>query len=253
MDWRFFRESNGHVRAERIQAKAQNGKLQPSELIASPDGTDAKHPSQVILLWVEDDRHQQFIFRYLRRAGVAAIRAMRIVKSPSGEGSAEQWVREQFAIEVEAYRGRQAETRLIVLIDADAHTVRQRIRQLDRALEQADVAPINNRTEAIVRLVPKRNIETWILCLNGTAVNEKTDYKKPRDDWSDLIRTAIGTLYESTRPNAPVLQPCVESLRMGIEELRITPALESKVSKNLVLTSTKPEIRFCRELSSVGA
>lgn len=146
---------------------------------------------------------------------------MRVVKSPSGEGSAEQWVRERFAIEVEAYRGRQAETRLIILIDADTHTVRQRIRQLDRALEQADVAPINNRMDAIVRLIPKRNIETWILCLNGVAVDEKTDYKKPRDDWSDLIRIAIGVLYESTRPNAPIPQRYVESLRMGIEELRI--------------------------------
>ena len=60
-------------------------------------------PSQVIML-VEDRRHEQFIFRYLRILGYEP-HAMRVVRSPVGEGSAEQWVREQFAAEVQAYRG----------------------------------------------------------------------------------------------------------------------------------------------------
>lgn len=81
-------------------------------------------PSQIILL-VEDTRHQQFIFGYLRRLGIGR-HAMRFERSPSGEGSAEQWVRERFAIEVGACRGRHAETKLIVLIDADTFTVQQR-------------------------------------------------------------------------------------------------------------------------------
>ena len=29
--------------------------------------------------------------------------------------------------------------------------------------------------EQIARLVPKRNVETWILCLNGQAADEDTD------------------------------------------------------------------------------
>jgi hypothetical protein len=32
--------------------------------------------------------------------------------------------------------------------------------------------------EQIARLVPKPNIETWILCLNGQAVDEDTDLQK---------------------------------------------------------------------------
>jgi len=52
--------------------------------------------------------------------------------------------------------------------------------------------------EQIARLVPKRNIETWILCLNGQAVDEDTDYKRRRDDWTELIPEAAETLSKWT-------------------------------------------------------
>ena len=174
-------------------------------------------PSQVILL-VEDSRHQQFIFRYLRTAGLEP-RAVRIEKSPSGAGSAEQWVRERFPIEVQAYRARHAQTTLIVLIDADTQTVHQRRRQLDHALREAGVTLIGD-TEAIARLVPKRNVETWILCLNDIVVDEGADYKRTRNDWPGLTHTAAVTLYGWRRPNKALLPSCVESLRLGIQELR---------------------------------
>ena len=60
---------------------------------------------------------------------------MRIERSPSGEGSAEGWVRKTFVKEVNAYRSRHAKTALIVVIDADTHTVQDRWGQLDEALE----------------------------------------------------------------------------------------------------------------------
>jgi hypothetical protein len=175
-------------------------------------------PSQVILL-VEDGRHKQFIFGYLRRLGFGT-HAMRIEKSPSGEGSAEQWVRQRFPVEVEACRHRQAETRLIVLIDADTHSVQERTAQLDQALREAGAPVIPADTKEVARLVPKRNIETWILCLNAEQVNEATDYKKTRDSWTELLRTAVGTLYVWSRPKAAVPMSCVESLQIGIRELQ---------------------------------
>lgn len=174
-------------------------------------------PSQFILL-VEDTLHQQFIYRYLRLRHGA--HAMRVVKAPSGEGSAEQWVRERFAVEVEACRGRQAETRLIVLIDADTRTVQQRLAQLDKALRDAEVPLIPDAREEVARLVPKRNIETWILCLNDVQVNEDTDYKRTRDNWTELVRPAVNTLYVWTRPRTAVPASCVESLQIGIGELQ---------------------------------
>ena len=174
--------------------------------------------SQVILL-VEDSHQQQFIFRYLSRLGFGT-HAMRVVKSPSGAGSAEHWIRERFAIEVEAYRRRQAQTKLVVLIDADAYSVPQRIQQLDEALRDAGTPPISAAEDAIARLVPRRNIETWSLCLNCVRVDEDNDYKRMRDNWSEQIRTAGDAMYAWTRPNAVAPPVCVESLRSGIGELQ---------------------------------
>jgi len=175
-------------------------------------------PSQIILL-VEDSHHRQFIFGYLRRLGFGT-HAIRIVESPSGTGSAEQWVREQYAIEVEARRSRQATTKLIVVIDADTRTVQQRISQFDRALLEAGVPVVVNDSEEVARLVPKRNIETWILCLNDIHVNEQWDYKRTRDNWTEMIRASVRTLYLWSRLNAAVPPSCVESLRIGVRELQ---------------------------------
>jgi len=174
-------------------------------------------PSQVIIL-VEDRRHQQFLRGYLRRVGLEP-HAFRFVPTSSGTGSGEQWVRERFPIEVESYRRRQAETKLIVVIDADNRSVQERLAQLDQKLREAGATPIRPRDEQIARLVPRRNVETWILCLNGTPVDEETNYKNDGHDWLRLIRSGIETLYAWTRPHAPVPASCVASLQLGVVEL----------------------------------
>jgi len=99
---------------------------------------------------------------------------MRFVASPAGAGSGEQWVRERFAVEVEAFRGRRAHagTALIVVIDADAISVQERLAQLDRKLDEAQADRIRPDAEQVARLVPKRNVETWILCLNEIVVDD---------------------------------------------------------------------------------
>ena len=130
---------------------------------------------------------------------------MRIVQSPSGAGSGEQWVRERFVIEVEACRVRQAETRLIVVIDADTHTVQARIEQLDSALREAGVHIIPDETRMNRTPRPRRNIETWILCLSDVEVNEETDYKNRRENWTEMVRLAAITLL-----------PRVESTECGL-------------------------------------
>jgi hypothetical protein len=176
-------------------------------------------PSQVIVL-VEDSCHQRFIWRYLRRCGLEQ-HTMRFVSFPAGAGSGEQWVREQFVVQVEAYRGRRthAETTLIVIIDADDLLVQDRIAQLDRNLDEAQVDRIRPDAEQIARLVPKRNVETWILCLTDVAVDEQTDYRRTRNDWKALIRSGTETLYNWTRPNAKLPASCISSLRLGVAEL----------------------------------
>jgi hypothetical protein len=170
---------------------------------------------------VEDIRHQQFVWRYLRRCGLEQ-HAMRLVPYPAGEGSGEQWVREQFAIEVKAYRRRRAhaETALIVIIDADDLSVQERLAQLDQNIEEAQSVRIRLDAEQIARLVPKRNVETWILCLNDVAVDEEADYKRTRNDWETLIRSGSETLYHWTRPNAQPPASCIASLGLGVTELK---------------------------------
>ncbi len=179
------------------------------------------NPSSVILL-LEDARHKQLVYRYLIECGVEA-NVIRVQSSPSGKGSAENWVRKQFPKEVRAYRSRQsrAQTQLIVVIDADTETVQMRLGQLDQALKGSKMSLVNTDTEKIARLIPKRNIETWILCLNGQGIDEETDYtKKTTNDWNAFIPNAANTLSKWTSPNAVLPTICVASLQHGVGELR---------------------------------
>lgn len=175
-------------------------------------------PSRVTVL-AEDRRQQQLIFRYLRRIGLE-IHAMRLLLPSAGSG--EQWVREQFPKELSEYRRRsaRAETKLIAVTDADTLSVEERLAQLDGRLRDDGVDLVRMDNEQVVRLIPRRNVETWLLCLNGIVVEEGEDYKKTRHDWDDLIQPAANTLYAWTRPNARIPDQCVPSLRHAIGELR---------------------------------
>ena len=171
-----------------------------------------------VIVVLEDARHEMLVRRYLKKCGIGD-REMRIERSPSGEGNAEGWVRKTFVKEVNVYRSRYPKTAFIVVIDADNHTVQERWRQLDRALEDSGKQRVDVEHEQIARLVPKRNVETWILCLNGQAVEEETDYKTKRDDWNELIPPAAETLFDWARQKTGPPNHCIDSLRTGIGEL----------------------------------
>jgi hypothetical protein len=175
-------------------------------------------PSIVIVV-VEDDRHEMLVRRYLKKRGLVE-REIRIRRSPSGEGSAENWVRKTFAIEVSSYRGRHAQTALIVVVDADTVTVQHRLKQLDQALRDSGKETVDPGRERIARLVPKRNVETWILCLNGHEVDEERNCKKEHYDWNDLIPLGAETLFQWTRSKAEPPDHCIDSLRNGVKELK---------------------------------
>ena len=175
-------------------------------------------PSQVAVL-AEDDRHQGFVRRYLYRLGHSR-HDIRFEPLPSGRGCGEQWVRERYAQAVRAYRARSARagTALIIAIDADAGDADRRLRQLREALEQAGLATRTDG-EAIVHLIPKWSVETWILCLSGRQVDEITDYSQ-EGDVDRLIPTAALTFFEWTRVNATPPARCVPSLLSAIPEVR---------------------------------
>ena len=177
-------------------------------------------PSRVIAL-VEDEHHEMLVRRYLKRCGWNE-HEMRMNRSPSGRGSAEGWVRKEFPKEIKAYRRRQAsaQTDLIVMIDADAHSVQERLNQLDQALTASAQQAVAEQ-ERIARLVPKRNVETWILCLNNQPdLDENTNYTREGRNWHDLIPPAAETLSRWTKSPDKLPTHCLSSLRIGVRELR---------------------------------
>ncbi|MGA3026451.1 MAG: hypothetical protein ABSF98_16930 [Bryobacteraceae bacterium] len=173
-----------------------------------------------VVLLVEDVRQENLLRRYLRRIG-QENRNIRVEKPLAARGSGEQFVREQYGLQVRAIRARSTKACLIAMIDADTGSTDHRRQQLERALRDADEPP-RAREEPILNLIPKRNVETWVLCLDSQRVDEVADYRHdPRVD-PKAIQRAAATLFSWTRPNAQLPDACVPSLRDCLPEfLRI--------------------------------
>ena len=129
-----------------------------------------------IVLLCEDSQHEAFIRRFLEGMGYNT-RELRVEKSPSGRGAADQYVRNTFPKELKAYRDRRVRSALIAMIDADGNEVQERISELKQECQSKEV-PFRGHDEAVAIAVPKRNIETWIHYLNGEQVNETDPYSK---------------------------------------------------------------------------
>ena len=147
-----------------------------------------------IVLLCEDSQHEAFTRRFLKGMGWNT-REIRVEKSPSPLGSAEQWVRENFSDELSVYRQRRqkATSALIAMIDADTKSVQDRINQFERACDSMQIA-FRTADEAVAIAVPKRNIETWIYYLRGRPVNEQGPY--PRLERERECKPAVDRLVE---------------------------------------------------------
>jgi hypothetical protein len=131
-----------------------------------------------VVLLCEDSQHEAFTRRFLKGMGWNT-RELRVEKSPSASGSAEQWVKEIFPKELQIYRWRRqlAASALIAMIDADLKDIQDRINEFQEACKSRQI-PFRGNDEAVAIVVPKRNIETWIHYLNGDSVNEQDVYQK---------------------------------------------------------------------------
>lgn len=168
--------------------------------------------SRVIVL-AEDDRQQRLVRRYLYRLGYE-IKEIRFADLPNGRGSGEQWVRARYANEVREYRSRSARAKtLLIAIDADTETVERRRSQLDELLTTPRTG-----AEMIVHLIPKRNVETWVLCLIGEIVTEEMDYRQRKLD--EQIKPAANALFDWSRIAAKIPASCLPPLSVAISELR---------------------------------
>jgi len=187
-------------------------------------------PTATIVL-CEDKLTESLLRSHLKSRGIDP-RNVRFVVSPGGRGAGERFVIRQFPVQVDAYRISIARklTWLIAVVDADTGTVEAHIAELDASLRDCGderLRDLRIEDERIARLVPRRNIETWLLVLNGIAADEDKDYKhsRPKDDWYPLATSGGTQLYQWTRPNTQISSLCVESLHRGIRELRRIEAL----------------------------
>jgi hypothetical protein len=125
---------------------------------------------------VEDRALERFVRECLYHFGVHH-REIRIVPFPAGRGSAKQWNDREYPIQVQAHRRRSTENiALVVGTDADDQTVQQRAQRLPEVLQQAG-REARSPQERIGLLVPRWNIETWLLFLSGREVDEAANYK----------------------------------------------------------------------------
>ncbi len=175
-----------------------------------------------VIVLAEDKRHQRLIRHYLYRAGFGR-HDVYFEPLPRDRGCAEQYVRENYAANVKDFRRRAARAAkaLVVAIDADTVEVTRRQQQLAEQLRKAGMNA-RDRLEPIAHLIPKRNIETWILFLaNSPNIDETTDYRNDRRVEA-AINSAAEALFDIARNSSsgPNLLP---SLIAALPELRRIP------------------------------
>jgi len=173
---------------------------------------------QLVLL-CEDRQHETFCRRFLEKAGWSK-RRVRVEIAPSGRGSAEQFVRKRFPVELSAYRANRHRVAqaLIVMLDGDTKGVSARMKELDDACLCNSMSPRND-DERVAVFIPTWNIETWLAYLDGHDVDEtRKDY--PRLSRQRDCQEHVNRLYEMCEKNQ-LRQHSPPSLDAACEEYRV--------------------------------
>lgn len=179
--------------------------------------------SQIVIL-CEDKAHEVFVKRFLKKGWGVKPRAIRVRPYPNDKGSGKKHVEDNISAETRALRTRHASTILLVIQDADEHSVKQARGNLNDKIE-----PARTDRERIAYIIPKWHIQTWIAYLAG----EKVD-KSDKKTYGRRYRTVSGTrqahpfidrLAEDCRKNRELPSP-PDSLVAACEEFeRIRAAL----------------------------
>lgn len=169
-------------------------------------------PAQVIVL-CEDQQHSVFVYRFLKRR---TNHRVRVVSAPSGEGSGEQFVREQYPHQLRALRATHVNAVLVVMVDGDTTGAEERVTQLHESCRQLGI-PQRTPHDRVALTVPTRSIETWLACLDGRTVNETDRYprlERPAD-CKTHVRALVGmcTVRELRDPAPPSLAAACNEYR----------------------------------------
>lgn len=182
----------------------------------------------VVYVLAEGKRDQRFIRKFLQGIGVGP-REMTFAPISDGRGSGKQSVLQSFADEVRAYRRRNSHTAtsLVVMMDADNQSVDRCLSDLDRKLVESGQERVDRCSDRIARLIPRRNIETWILYLVSGALARtqiREDDKglkdtKSADAWDDAAPIAAAAFCEWYRFPSQRPAALLDSLDRGLREL----------------------------------
>lgn len=102
-----------------------------------------------IALLCEDSQTDSFVRQFLKHRNLRA-RDIATAPLPSGSQSGEQWVRQRFPKELQAIRRRRG-SYLIVVTDADTHSIVKRRQQLDAECKRCNVSPRGNEDPVLIR------------------------------------------------------------------------------------------------------
>lgn len=173
--------------------------------------------AQLVLI-CEDRQHETFARRFLEKAGWP-VRRLRVLMAPPGRGSAEQFVRETFPVELSAYRSKRHRVAqgLVIACDGDRRGVDGRTDDFAEACRAQGVGA-RAAGEHVALFIPTWNIETWLAYLSGVSVDEtKNDY--PRLDRPRDCKAHVDRLFQMCQQNA-LRQPAPPSLEAACAEYR---------------------------------
>lgn len=172
----------------------------------------------------EDKRTEHFVRKLAEHYGLTPLNPE---VAPQGKGSAEAWVRKQYAKEVKALRAqtsRGERVALIAITDGDRYGVLSRKASLASALRD-DGLPDRGPAEPIAILIPTWSIETWFLWLCGdNELNEQESYKDTAK-WKRALptpTTAVKAYVEGPRPGEAQTVPSLDDSRKEMARVRET-------------------------------
>jgi len=176
--------------------------------------------ASIVVILAEDQEHQNLVWHYLKHCSAykKEMGRVRRLPLPGGRGCGSQYVRQQFPRHVAACRGRTASNLLIVITDADNISAAERERTLCDELTRNNQPAIGE--DPIVILVPKWQVETWVKCLLGHAVQEDDEDTDKPPVTAAQVTSAASTLHDWARLNAQIGATCVDSLRSALPRWR---------------------------------
>ena len=189
-----------------------------------------------IVLLCEDQQTNSFVRNFLKHRNFKS-HDITTLPLPASRGAGEKWVRERYPKQLKAIRDRRNKLRnirnkkyvyLIVVIDADTHTLDYRHQQLKQECEKNHnhIPPRNSSDTNVLHIIPRRNIETWLAYLKNDKnenVDESKDYKKIkclRDCQKKDLKEYAENLYDMCHVHQQLRKPAPASLREACGEYR---------------------------------